>query len=89
MCLIFRLQQRSGGTAATRALSLMAGCATYAPLPLNKSSVPNDRIEQLDQGGHSLSPELGLDVTLLAMPVLIGLILGKPTAAQARSRGQH
>jgi outer membrane protein TolC len=49
-------------------LGLIAGCATYAPVPLNKSATLKDRTEQLNHEAHPLPPELGMgDVALLAL----------------------
>jgi outer membrane protein TolC len=53
---------------AALTLSLVAGCATYAPLPLNKSAALKDRPEQLNPEAHPLPPRLGMDdVALLAL----------------------
>ena len=54
--------------AVTLVLGLMAGCASYAPLPLNKSATMKDRVEQLDVEAHPLPPQLGIDdIALLAL----------------------
>jgi outer membrane protein TolC len=55
-------------SAATVLLSLLAGCATYVPLPLNKSATLKDNAEQLNQDAASLPTELRVaDIALLAL----------------------
>jgi outer membrane protein TolC len=62
--------------AVTLVLGLMAGCASYGPLPLNTSATMKDRVEQLDVEAHPLPPQLGIDdIALLALrnnPDLVG-----------------
>jgi outer membrane protein TolC len=58
----------SAGAVATLTLGLLAGCATYAPLPLNKSATLTDRVEQLNHEAHPLPARVGIDdVALLAL----------------------
>jgi multidrug efflux pump subunit AcrA (membrane-fusion protein) len=56
MRLITPIQQYSAAAVAILMLGLMAGCATYAPRPLNKSAAPKEGVEQLDHGPDPLPP---------------------------------
>jgi outer membrane protein TolC len=68
MRLITSIQQYSAPAVAILMLGLMAGCATYAPRPLNKSAAPKEDVEQLDHGADPLPPQLGIDdVAFLAL----------------------
>jgi outer membrane protein TolC len=68
MRLITCLAERGRRGLTMLMLGLIGGCATYAPLPLNKSAAPADRADQLDHEAHPLPPELGMDdVALLAL----------------------
>src|ERR1700682_43249 len=54
--------------AAAALLLVLAGCATYAPLPLDKSATLKDRVEQLNHDVQPLPAQLGVeDVALLAL----------------------
>ena len=68
MRLITHILQYYAHAATALMLGLLAGCATYAPLPLNKSPASQVRIEQLDHEGRALPPQLRVgDVALLAL----------------------
>jgi hypothetical protein len=68
MRLITPIQQYSAAAVAILMLGLMAGCATYAPRPLNKSAAPKEGVEQLDHGPDPLPPQLGIDdIAFLAL----------------------
>jgi outer membrane protein TolC len=49
-------------------LCLLAGCASYVPLSLNKNATPKEGIEQLEHDLHPLPSRLGVgDIALLAL----------------------
>jgi outer membrane protein TolC len=65
---ITRTRQSYARAVAALVLGLMAGCATYAPLPLNKSATLKDRTEELNHDAHPLPPQLGMnDIALLVL----------------------
>jgi outer membrane protein TolC len=65
---ITRSRQSYARAVATLMLGLMAGCATYAPLPLDKSATLKSGTEQLIHEAHPFPPQLSMDdVALLAL----------------------
>jgi outer membrane protein TolC len=68
MRLITHIAEHGGRGLAMVALGLIGGCATYAPLPLNKGAALADRAGDLNHEAHPLPPQLGMDdVALLAL----------------------
>jgi len=61
-------------------LGLLAACATYAPLPLDKTAILKDRTDQLKDDAHLVSPRLNMDD--IAMLVL----LNNPDLVAARAQ---
>jgi len=77
---------------ATRAataliFSVLAGCATYAPLPLNKAAALKDRVVQLNPGAPFMPPALGIEeVALLALRNNPDLVAARAQAGLAQAQ---
>jgi outer membrane protein TolC len=68
MRLIILIAERCRRGAAALMLGVLGGCASYAPLPLNKSAALSDRADELVHEAQPLPGQLGMDdVALLAL----------------------
>jgi outer membrane protein TolC len=69
-----------GRSTLALAFGAIVGCATYAPLPLDKGAALKERVEQLQHETQPLPPHLGIqDIALLA-------VLNNPDLVAARAQ---